>query len=106
MLRNERFRAATVGSGRYITAVSSFQPRPCDSATPGYVMYPAYVFTPSRIAGFSSHARSRPFAHNSARYGNVALANPKVDVWDTAAGRLDTPQCGTSSTKSMGSEGV
>src|ERR1051326_6647746 len=31
----------------YSTFASSFHGRPCDSATPAYVMYPLYVFTPS-----------------------------------------------------------
>src|SRR5271156_1837036 len=74
----------------YITADNAFHPNPCDSATPGYVMWPPYVFTPWLIAGFSLQARSRPLAHNSARYGNVALVSPKVDVCGTAAGIFDT----------------
>ncbi len=74
----------------YITAESAFHPNPCDSATPGYVMCPPYVFTPSRIAGFSLQARSRPLAHNSARYGKVALVSPNVEVCGTAAGMFDT----------------
>ncbi len=66
VLKSEKTREE-VFSGAYITAVSSFHSRLCDSATPGYVMCPPYVFTPSRIAGFSRQARSRPLAHNSAR---------------------------------------
>ena len=52
---------------RYSKALSSLHARPCDSATPGYVMCPAYVFTPSRIAALSWQACSSPLAHNSAR---------------------------------------
>ena len=51
----------------YSKALSSLQASPCDSATPGCVMCPAYVFTPTRIAALSRQACSSPLAHNSAR---------------------------------------
>ncbi len=51
----------------YNKALSSVRGSPCDSATPGCVMCPAYVFTPTRIAALSRQACSSPLAHNSAR---------------------------------------